>query len=1285
MAIQIGKYRRPGIFIEEFDNSVIATPTVAGIFSLVVGFSKKGPVNSPVLLQTVSDLERIFGPLDRVLERKGSFFHRTVSKMLESNPVYAMNLLSTSDILDLLEYKSVSTATDKTNDVIREGAYRRFFDTTGFWKRSTDSFITLVSDDAGATNRLLSFTNMSDRYISIFVFKSRLTGFNRTLLEWYGSTEKVPLYVDPRDYASDYLVDVLVVAGDWSNYAQLSVDNKWSAYFTSEGLDKTQVDNFANDRNVTTLAYYQGLSLIPYFRDSNGRNIFIETIINSETERTGLFCAFDMDKLEKDFNTGLVDLIGNNLLVADNLVNNGQTNLEFLSYDVKIVENLTYDSTPLDIAGGTDGQQVFAFGPTVSVGINTTWGAFGSPNKRTAFFAEEFINGVKYATSSQNFGTSSLVFGYLLSTPTLGSYTSSNSYFVSNANKLEVNSGTAGTFTFSVSSSDYTVSTVTASYTSVVHLNSAGEITLTNGTTDGVAPTIPTNDLVLSYLDFTVTNGFIATASIVKTDVGVNNTGFNELVHTTDYEITEVTPGTIKVEFYGTAQTDVTNDYDVHRKIRIFNKLVSILDTPNLNRVTILRDASTQEKLSLSGATIQNIVTSTTSNKSFELSLGINTTPQFLLDGNLVVYKIDNEFTLGTKGTNTRSTVGTASYGVVGEYSDFYQDFVNGQINTGDFLYSNFVQPYLPNTAPRVVFQNEGTYSYVYLSTLGGWSVNGSEKLLFPDSTLNTGVITLDGNTNYRTSLNDPDTGTTYASGFAYRVTTDLVDEELTSTNYVLDSETKVYLKMYLDGSENLQVEFMDSALSSSEPITLLNDANLYVYSNKSNYKQSIEIEEPSGYTPVVNKILCNASRYTEVKVGDFLEAYVDPSIVLETGEVPRNLTRIIGKRLYSADTSLVEITCDAAIEKKSFGTDKQTMRYTSIDDYVSIYKSIPLKGFRVREASMPDGTETRQNAILNLIAKGTPLFKALTNKEAIDFRYVVDSFGLGLIDRSKQQLVDLCGSRLDCFGFLNMPSIKSFKNSSSPSFVDPEGVLQTSYIATGGNLESSPAFLYSFGDGRGVSCVGYFTPYVTVNDNGRPFDVPPSAYVATTYMRKINSNITSIVPWTVAAGVTNGRVTGIAGIEMNFTLEDIENLNTAQMNPIVYKRNRGYVIETENTAQTLYKSALSYIHVREVLIELERELSAMLLEFQWKFNTADIRAEIKLRADVICEKYVNKNGLYNYFNKCDEENNTAEIIDNQIGVLDTYVEPIKSMGVIVNNITILRTGAIESGGFISQ
>jgi hypothetical protein len=54
--------------------------------------------------------------------------------MLESTPVYAMNLLLTDDTLDVVDYKSLSSSALYPNDVKR-GSYRRFFDTTGFWKR----------------------------------------------------------------------------------------------------------------------------------------------------------------------------------------------------------------------------------------------------------------------------------------------------------------------------------------------------------------------------------------------------------------------------------------------------------------------------------------------------------------------------------------------------------------------------------------------------------------------------------------------------------------------------------------------------------------------------------------------------------------------------------------------------------------------------------------------------------------------------------------------------------------------------------------------------------------------------------------------------------------------------------------------------------------------------------------------------------------------------------------------------------------------------------------------
>ena len=87
-------------------------------------------------------------------------------------------------------------------------------------------------------------------------------------------------------------------------------------------------------------------------------------------------------------------------------------------------------------------------------------------------------------------------------------------------------------------------------------------------------------------------------------------------------------------------------------------------------------------------------------------------------------------------------------------------------------------------------------------------------------------------------------------------------------------------------------------------------------------------------------------------------------------------------------------------------------------------------------------------------------------------------------------------------------------------------------------------------------------------------------------------------------------------------------------------------------------------------------------MNFQWKYNTPEVRADIKHRADAICQTYVNQYGLYTFFNKIDEQNNTNEMIDNQLGLLETYVEVIKNLAVIVNQINIEKTGTINSSGF---
>lgn len=1290
MAIQIGKYKRPGIFTEEFDNSPMTTPIVEGITNMVIGVSKKGPINTPIRLTTESDLESIFGSLDRGLERKGSFFHRTIKKMLESSPVYALNLLKTDDTLDTIEYKSLSSSSGYINDILREGAYRRFFDTTGFWKRDTESFINLTKTNTGYTERAFSITNLSDKYVTVFIVKSSRTGFDRTLIEWYGSQEKLPPYVNANDYASDYLVDVIIVGGNWTDYQALAVDNRWSSYFNSSGLIKTQLRNFANDRNITLLGYYEGLSLIPYFRDGNGANIFIETVINRDTDKTGVFCAFNSDLVETDYYNGLLDIVGQTIAGVN------ETSVEFLSYKETIAESIQITAVPLDLPGnvtallggtgsGFIGQvdhALSASGAATVADIENGTGYIQNGNNRTAWFGEGYIHDLTESTLTV--ASMSISQTYAIG---------SNPYVVIGGELVSVIGGT-----LTIDSSDYPNTGTTMSYVSTFILDTTGNISTVNNMTGVVypgtasTPIVDSSDIVLGYIRFSVANGEFVSGAV--SSININASGFVDYSTTTDYTITDEGSGVIKIEFLGTNTTSSTANYEQYRRFKMFNRLVDLLDSVNKDKMTLcLGDSLGYQKASLATMTISDIVTTTTSNKSFKLHTGLTSAELVdVVSGNFVLYTEDNEFILGTDTVTTKETVAATADGIIAKYSKMYTDFYDGIINTGDYFYANKLPDAIIQAGETVdvsfvdgedVGLTFSGHNYIIIQTTSNINPDFSvyDQILIPGSTLNPGSFTIYDATNPAALAASLGYTTNYS--WAYEVSEEVVTEDLYNLGIIYDYLKKHYLKMYLGGSGVLTVTFMDEALETIEAVDTIANNTFNIQSSKSNFKQTIEIEIPAGYVEVPNKILINGARYTEVKVGDYLAAYYDPTQLVD-GEVPRKLTRILSKRVYTGDTTLVEVSCDARIDKVNYSGDYQTTRYTGIDTYATTYKGITLKGFRIRTASLPDGTEARQNEILNLVAKGTPLFKALVNKESIDFRYLIDSFGLGLTEKSKQQLVDICGERLDTLGFISMPSMKSFKNSSSPSFVDSEGVLQMEYVAKGGDPESSPAFLYSFADGNGVSSVGYFLPYLNINDDGRAIDVPPAAWVATTYMRKHISNISGMTPWTIAAGVTNGRVTGINRTEMVFSNEDIEWLNGAQMNPIVFKRNRGNVIETENTAQTLYKSALSYLHVREVLIELERELSRMLLDYQWKYNTPDIRAEIKLRADVICETYVSKNGLYNYFNKMDEENNTLDIIDNQMGVIDTYVEVIKGMGIIVNNITILRTGSIASGGFLT-
>ena len=295
----------------------------------------------------------------------------------------------------------------------------------------------------------------------------------------------------------------------------------------------------------------------------------------------------------------------------------------------------------------------------------------------------------------------------------------------------------------------------------------------------------------------------------------------------------------------------------------------------------------------------------------------------------------------------------------------------------------------------------------------------------------------------------------------------------------------------------------------------------------------------------------------------------------------------------------------------------------------------------------------------------------------------MVDTFGSfegGLLN--KTEFTQVAKERQNVSCILNAPTVAEFKKSTNPSFIDQStSRFDTRHIATGGDLSQNPSGTYSLPSINEGSNYGfYYGPGLNCRENGKIKVVPPAAYVSNNYIDKYNQAL----PWSIVAGPRRGIVAGtnIIGAEYSFDKNDRDNIEPFGINPIVFERGVGLAIKGNKTGQQNVKSALSSAHVREVLIYIENGIADILKDYVFEFNTAQTRLEIKTLADSFMEGVLADNGVYAYKNVMDTTNNTNEVIDNNMGIIDTYVEPIKGLEIIVHRTTVLNTGEIASGGY---
>lgn len=387
---------------------------------------------------------------------------------------------------------------------------------------------------------------------------------------------------------------------------------------------------------------------------------------------------------------------------------------------------------------------------------------------------------------------------------------------------------------------------------------------------------------------------------------------------------------------------------------------------------------------------------------------------------------------------------------------------------------------------------------------------------------------------------------------------------------------------------------------------------------------------------------------------------------------VPANAANRMAKvtRITTTGTAnLLQVTTSEAYDS-GFNT-----AYKSFESNASIYLVHNLDKFVAPTLTIKECLDT---------LSGTKLKDALVDKDNITFRYIVDTFGSyeaanGLLN--KYQLSSLAKDRQNAAAILNAPMVKEFKMSVDPSFVDADGNFESNYVKDGGNLALNPTSIYALPDiTLGASYGFWYGPGVNVRENGKNLVIPPAAYISNNFIAKYSADL----PWSIVAGPRRGVVSGpgVVGAEYAFDKKDRDNLEPFGINPIVFQRGSGLVITGNKTGQQTIKSALSSAHVREVLIYIQDGLAAILKNYVFEFNTAQTRLEIKTLADSFMESVKSDTGVYAYKNIMDSTNNTNEVIDSNIGILDTYVEPVKGLEIVVSRTTVLNTGEIATGNF---
>lgn len=298
---------------------------------------------------------------------------------------------------------------------------------------------------------------------------------------------------------------------------------------------------------------------------------------------------------------------------------------------------------------------------------------------------------------------------------------------------------------------------------------------------------------------------------------------------------------------------------------------------------------------------------------------------------------------------------------------------------------------------------------------------------------------------------------------------------------------------------------------------------------------------------------------------------------------------------------------------------------------------------------------------------------EAMTNTNDLYFKYIVDSFGYEnarINAESKYSgphqlhtvLAKLAQARIGCLALLNLPSFKDLEDKGS-----------NDKITTGAEYVGK---LTLPDETDGASFCAYYTPVAVVENRGKII-VPSAGAVSVAFQRKWAGGM----PYDIVAGPNKGVLpsSAVLGPMVNWSKPDLDELEPFGVNAVVFIPGKGTFINSNKTALKNPVTTLSAVNVREVCTYLQDAVEKILADYQWEFNTPELRMTVKSLVDKKCEEIQANGGMYRFVTVCDDSNNTDDVINNEMFIIDIAIEPGMGAGKMVQHLTLYKKGGISA------